>query len=82
MVVRTHHQQEDYSMNISQNALIKRINRKLAHEGQRLCTARQCWNNSTGGFYITDAYTIVVYHIELEPLARELGVLPTDWRIV
>ncbi|VVQ05149.1 hypothetical protein [Pseudomonas fluorescens] len=63
-------------MNISERALIKRINRKLAHEGEVLRTARS-YTVELGWYYVIDGVTSfpVTCQCDLEYLALELGVL-------
>jgi hypothetical protein len=66
-------------MTMNEAALIKRINRKLAREGEALRTTRGGqpeWN--LGRHYILDTHTncVTAYHIDdLESLGRELGVI-------
>jgi hypothetical protein len=63
---------------LSNSAVIQRINRKLAHEDQRLCTLRtpSRWQSSLGDYYIVDhRNNIVASHVDPTALALELGVL-------
>lgn len=58
-------------------ATIKRINRKLAQDRQRLHAARtpKYGAGDLGAYYITDAQgTVTAQHIDVWKLARELGV--------
>ncbi len=58
-------------------AVIKRINRKLAHENEMLRTARGNFEPSLGSYYVVDLHTnsIVATHADPEKLARELKVI-------
>lgn len=63
---------------VTTNALIKRINRKLAPEGERLRTYRgRHWNSDLGWHYIIDVNRngLVQGHVDVEKLAREMGVM-------
>jgi hypothetical protein len=72
---------------ITERALIRRINRKLAHDGQRLRKTRPAGYGLPGGlptyptelgeFHIVDNWTsaLVSGHENPEELGRELGVL-------
>jgi hypothetical protein len=63
---------------VSQAALIKRINRKLAHLGEQLKTCRgERWLHELGTYYTIDTNrnSITGKHIDLEQYGRELGVL-------
>ena len=63
---------------VTSNALVKRINRKLAPEGELLRTTRgQRAIQDLGHHYILDIYTngVLAWHCDLEELGRELGVL-------
>jgi len=64
--------------------LIKRINRKLAHEGEQLRTARGADNASVGYYFIADRRSrwVVASHIDMEQLGHELGVLKKYEEIV
>ncbi len=70
---------------ITADACIKRINRRLAHTGERLCTSRSSGEKSNlGSRYILDTYrnSPVRYPIEdLEDLGRELGVLAPNEKV-
>jgi len=63
-------------MPISENALIARINRRLAHEEQRLRKSRK-WSLDTGNYYIVDIRfnTIVAAYDDLVEVARDVGVM-------
>ena len=63
---------------VTRNALIKRINRRLAHQDERLCVSRSDSAKLTlGDFHILDIYRnlVVNMHVDLEELGTELGVL-------
>ena len=67
--------------NVSRNAVIKRINRKLAHDQERLQVARLFGdgheNTNLGRYYIVDVFrnAVVDHHVDLATKAREIGVL-------
>ena len=70
---------------VTENALIKRINRRLMHTGQRLRKSRVLLHRGSevyfhpnlGEYYIIDIYrnALVSAHVNLEALGRELGLL-------
>jgi hypothetical protein len=62
---------------LSRGALMKRINRKLAHEGERLCKSRRPWDGEIGHYYVVDTNRnlVIAKDVDLEDLARELGVI-------
>ena len=64
---------------VTRDALIKRLNRKLANEGEIL-RANRWWNTDMGDFYIVDRDSngLKAGHVDLEGLGRELGVLGVD----
>jgi hypothetical protein len=65
---------------ITENALIKRINRKLAPDGKKLRTARSMSVElAVGRYFIFDIYRnfIEVPNIDIEAEGRKLGVLQT-----
>ncbi|MFV0284458.1 MAG: hypothetical protein ACK5JE_11800 [Castellaniella sp.] len=74
-------------MSITENALLKRINRKLSHDLQQLHRSRilaSGWpSHELGGFYLRDANlnTIIATHVDIEDLANELGVLRSGERL-
>jgi hypothetical protein len=59
--------------------LTARINRKIAHNGQRLCAARVGGRleSNVGRYYVLDVTRNVVIdtHVDLETLGVRLGVL-------
>jgi hypothetical protein len=63
---------------ITMEALVKRINRKLAHKREQLKKTRgaDAWND-VGDYFVLDVERnlIVVTHLNPENLGRELGVL-------
>lgn len=69
---------------ITTGALIKRINRKLAHEGEVLRRARggRSWQQ-VGDHYIVDVSRnfLVAGHVDPEDYGRELGVLKPFERV-
>ena len=66
------------------SAVIKRINRRLRHEGEMLRTLRGfSGENDLGRYYIvSDNNCLVAPHQEPEQLARELGVLASHESVV
>jgi len=70
---------------VSDRALMARINRKLAKEGQKLKKTQPTskWASELGEFYIVDEKlnTIDATHVDLEKLASELSVLKAGERI-
>ena len=70
---------------VTEQALTKRINRKLSHKNERLVTARgQRAQSEVGRYYVVDEQTntLVLHHVNLEKLAQELGVLGAGEEIV
>lgn len=65
--------------NISESAIIRRINRKQKDEYLVLKKARESsrWLSTTGSYYVVNVYnnTIDSTWVNLERWARELGVL-------
>lgn len=57
---------------VSKRALIRRINRVLAKEGKQLRVSRRV---PGGELFITSDRTIVQRRVQLEKLAKQLGVL-------
>lgn len=65
---------------VSRDSVIKRINRRLRAEGERLHTARSDVGlREFGQHYTTDSHSgaVTAKHVCLEQLARELRVLAT-----
>ena len=66
---------------VTEQALIRRINRKLAREGQFGAQLHKYrggrWLVDLGNFYVIDRDTggLVQAHVDLEELAREVGAL-------
>lgn len=59
---------------ITERALIQRINRRLAKEGERLCASRPRERANLGNYHTIDVNrnTVEAYHIDdLEAWARE-----------
>jgi hypothetical protein len=68
-------------MTVSESALLRRINRRLAHEGERMCIPRG-QHNQLGPYYIVnDRNVITAYGCDLETVARELNVIGCDERL-
>ena len=69
---------------VSAGALLKRINRKLAREGQKLKATRgeRC-RIDLGDHYVTDVCRniLVLHHVNPAALGRKLGVLQ-EWEVV
>jgi hypothetical protein len=63
---------------VSERALVARINRKLAHQGEKLFRSRRVQMQVTvGDFYVVDLErnTTPGQAVDLESLAKELGAL-------
>lgn len=62
---------------VTPRALLQRINRKLAHDGQALRASRGRERDTLGDFYLLDTHqnTVIDHHVRPELLGRELGVL-------
>ena len=64
---------------VTLRALLQRINRKLANEGQALRTLRvgSRWENDLGSYYIVDLFlnNIEATHQSPEELGRAIGAL-------
>ena len=60
---------------VTEGALIRRINRLLRPDYQKVCKSRPHDQPGLGRFYILDTYRnmIVDHHVDLESLAREKG---------
>ena len=83
---RQHTTQKGSSMKtITENALLKRINRKLAHKGQQLRKTRpnSRWFHNLGEFYRIDLRDnrSEGTHLSLTNVALELGVLAENERV-
>jgi hypothetical protein len=66
---------------VSVHALIQRINRKLAHEGERIKTCRnERWRGELGTYYVVhlNHKFVVQKRVDLEGLGRALRVLAPD----
>jgi hypothetical protein len=70
----------------TQAAVEARVRRSLAREGLKLhrCPSTSRWHHEVGDHYVADAATrfILDKHVDLEELARDLGVLATGEVIV
>lgn len=64
---------------ISERALVARIRRKLAKDGEALksCRMDSRWYSDLGDWYVVDLNTnsIIAQHCDLERLGREVGAL-------
>ena len=60
---------------VSKRTLIRRINRVLVKEGKLLRVARPPAANVLGDLFITEHGSVTQRRVELEKLARRLGVL-------
>ena len=69
-------------MRITERALTKRINRALAHEGEKLrkCSATSKWHHDLGDYYTVDMRLNAILHKRVDPvvLGHELGVLEPE----
>jgi len=71
-------------MKISQGALYARVKRYYARDGEVLRTNRSSnWNSDLGRYYTIDLATnrIEHAHIDLEGVAREVGLLKSDEQV-
>jgi hypothetical protein len=69
---------------VSPGALVRRINRALADQGERLKTTRgDRWRGDLGDYYVVDLNlnAIVGQHVDLEEFGRELKVLAPGERL-
>lgn len=68
---------EEPRIPLTENAVLKRINRVLARDNQRLCKTRGIRNcNELGEFYTVDAYKFVIdTHVDPVVWGREMGVI-------
>jgi hypothetical protein len=78
---------------ITERALIQRLNRRLAHDGWKLLTARGYWNGrdkrysytntDIGRHYIVDLFqnTLLWMKVDLEWWGRKLNVL-APWEVL
>jgi hypothetical protein len=62
---------------VTRAAVLGRINRKLAHDGETMRTSRSERDRFDPGTHYIESANDFVYHkhVDLEALARELGVL-------
>jgi hypothetical protein len=70
---------------VTEKALVARINRKLAHEGERLCKTRgERWLNDLGEYHAVDIHTngLTAQHVDPVKWGRDMGVLRPDERVV
>jgi hypothetical protein len=67
-----------HKMQITERALIQRINRRLKPDQEKLCTSRTEQARLDVGYYYVVNYSfngIVQKDVDIEELARKLGVL-------
>lgn len=62
---------------VSERALLQRLNRKLRADGEVIKRARGNVWTTLGDYYVVDVERncIAQHHVDVEDLARELGVL-------
>ncbi len=62
---------------VTQSAVVRRINRKLAPKYERLCTSRAAVVNELGAHHLIDSWnnSVIATDVDVEEYARELGVL-------
>jgi hypothetical protein len=63
---------------VALRALLARINRKLAHEGEKMrATRSERARSEMGDYYIVDLNrnVLLAQHVDPEQLAREIGAL-------
>jgi hypothetical protein len=74
------------SKSVSEDTLMQRINRKLKHEHEavRECPATSRSYPTLGDYYLHDTYhnALIAADIDLEALARALGVLGANEQVV
>ena len=71
-------------MTVTEGALIKRINRKLAKDGERLRRSRSArMFSSVGDVYRLNVNRnfVVDHHVDVETLARDLGCMHENERV-
>jgi hypothetical protein len=68
------------SIQISKQALVQRVNRKLSQEHKQLRAYR---GKESGGFFVIDLdkHVVVFKKVDVEAFARKLGVLK-EWELV
>ena len=72
-------------LTVSESALIRRVNRRLAHDEEQLHKARgQREAFDLGEFWVRDWRTngVVMTNVDLEGLAREMGALAPGERLL
>lgn len=62
-------------------AVVKRINRRLAHKNEQLRKTRG-WNHNLGDWYVDTYESGCRPFVDPETLAREIGVLADDEEVV
>lgn len=67
---------------VTKGALVARIKRKLAHDGDTFSVTRERWENNLGAYHVVDSRNCVVWvgrtDSDLEEYARGIGVLRSD----
>lgn len=72
---------------VSVRTLVRRINRKLAHEWARICVTRENsrWRHDLGAYHVVDRNNCIAgkldNDVELETYARDLGCLARGERL-
>jgi len=68
---------------VSERAVLQRINRVLARDGEKLKKARETYLHTLGRFYILDQDHdfVIKKDVDLEALAREKHVL-AKWEVL
>lgn len=76
------YQQQKSDSNLNERAFLRRINRRLAKEGQQIkrCAFRSKHYSSLGRYYSVDIYTncVTAQHIDLDEWGKEFGILATQ----
>ena len=63
---------------ISERALVARVNRKLAKDGERLhlCSENSKWFNELGRYFVTNSgHYVSAKHVFIGQWAQELGAI-------
>jgi hypothetical protein len=74
------------STTVSRTALIARVNRRLAQQGEvlRRCPENRRDYHSLGDFFVVDIArnAVILKHVDLQKLAKRLGAIKASERIV
>ena len=62
---------------ITARALIQRVNRHIAHDGQLLKANRGNLHDGFGSFYLVNQTGVLEKHVDLERFAIKIGVIKT-----